>query len=163
MAVAFIGLGSNLGDRRANLEQAVNKLMESIRVIGLSSIYETDPVGRSEQPPFLNAVIKVETDLPAEALLGLLFSVEKDLGRQRTLRWGPRTLDLDLLVYDDVVLDRPELTLPHPEMTNRAFVLVPLAEIEPNLRLPGGQTVAEHLANLAPPWGVNQIGGWTQK
>lgn len=162
MAIAFIGLGSNLGDRRSNLERAVSNLKASINVLARSSLYETEPIGRLDQPPFLNAVAKIQTSLSPKKLLALLLSVEEGLGRIRAVHWGPRTIDLDLLLYDDLIVQSPDLTLPHPEMTKRAFVLIPLSEVEPDLRLSGGKTPAEHLSTLAPPWGVNLIGGWKQ-
>lgn len=150
MPVAFIGLGSNLGDRQANLMAAVSRLglERSVRIVSLSSIYETKPVGRIEQPSFLNAVAKIETGLSPGELLDRMMTIENSLGRIRTVRWGPRTIDLDLLLYEDLILNSPGLILPHPEMTRRFFVLAPLAEIAPELKLPGGQTPAQCLAAL---------------
>jgi len=133
--VAFLGLGSNLGDRRANLEQALERLAgPELCVCGVSSLYESEPVGPvPDQPPFLNAVARVLTSLPARRLLSRCLEVEAQLGRQRTVAKGPRVIDLDLLLLDDLVASWPELELPHPELTRRAFVLAPLMELAPLL------------------------------
>lgn len=128
---AFIGLGSNLGDRFGYLEAAVKALhaRPDIRVVRSSSVYETAPVGLTEQPHFLNMVIEVATDLSPHRLLAAMLAAEGELGRVRDVRWGPRTIDLDLLAYGDVSLKTDELELPHPRMMERAFVLVPLLEL----------------------------------
>lgn len=130
-ATAYIGLGSNLGDRIGYLEAAVKALhaRPDIQVLRCSSVYETAPVGLTEQPHFLNMVIEVATDLTPHQLLETMLAAERELGRVRDVRWGPRTIDLDLLVYGDVSLQTDELELPHPRMTERAFVLVPLLEL----------------------------------
>lgn len=157
MATVFIALGSNLGDRAAHLRYALRALSDAVEVERVSRFYETDPVGFLDQPRFLNAVLRGRTDLAPRDVLALLLRVEGEAGRVRTLRWGPRTLDLDLLLYDDLVLDSPELTLPHPRMAERAFVLVPLLEVWPDARLPDGtglRGVAETLPDAAgiAPW-----------
>lgn len=137
--IAYVGLGSNLGDRKLHLDEAVRRL-GARRV---SSYRETDPVGRTDQPKFLNAVAEVDTTLGPEALLDRLLEIERDLGRVRGERWGPRTIDLDLLLYGDRVIRTPRLTVPHPRMTERRFVLEPIAELAPDLIVPGtGRTVA---------------------
>lgn len=137
MTVAYIGLGSNLGDRLANLRRAVVALDSGdISVRKMSSVYETDPVG-PPQPDFLNAVCEVDTPLSAPELLKRLKSIEVDLGREARERWGPREIDLDLLLYGNEVINDPELKVPHQELTRRSFVLVPLLEVAPDLRLPG--------------------------
>lgn len=130
-ATAYVGLGSNLGDRLQYLESAVTHLhaRDGIRVTRCSSVYETAPVGLTEQPHFLNMAIELETSLSPESLLDVLLGVEHALGRVRTVRWGPRTIDLDLLLYDDVEMRTDRLELPHPRMAERAFVLVPLVEL----------------------------------
>lgn len=145
MARAYLGLGSNLGDRRENLRQAVDQLarVPGIVVRRRSSLYENPPVGYEAQPDFLNAVVEVETSLSPWALLEVLQAIETDLGRVRTLRWGPRTVDLDLLLYEGVRLDEERLTLPHPRLGERAFVLVPLAELAPDWPLPDGRTAGQ--------------------
>lgn len=128
---ALVGLGTNLGDRAATLTRALDRLRSvgGIIRVDASSAYETDPVGYTEQPPFLNAVAAVETTLAPEALLGELQRIEQEFGRTRIVRWGPRTLDLDLLAYEGETRDTSALTVPHPRMFSRAFVLVPLREL----------------------------------
>ncbi|NLC55971.1 MAG: 2-amino-4-hydroxy-6-hydroxymethyldihydropteridine diphosphokinase [Armatimonadetes bacterium] len=138
MACAFLSLGSNLGDRLGHLSEAVRQLRErGVTPRRASSVYETAPVGRTEQPAFLNAVIEVETDLEPLALLAQTQAVENALGRRRVLRWGPRTLDIDILLYDDCRIDLPELQVPHPRMHERRFVLLPLVELQPDVVIPG--------------------------
>lgn len=144
MPLAYVGLGSNLGDRRGLIREALKRLgrIDGVRVLKRSRIIETDPVGRTGQPRFLNAVAEVETKLAPEPLLRRLRDVERALGRVRKRRWGPRTIDLDLLLWDDRSMTTPRLTLPHPRMTERRFVLAPLAELCPGRRVPGtGRTV----------------------
>jgi 2-amino-4-hydroxy-6-hydroxymethyldihydropteridine diphosphokinase len=154
-ATAYIGLGANLGDRAATLREAARRLGELGTITAVSSFYETEPVGFREQPSFLNAVIALETDLPPAALFDALLAIERDLGRVRSFRNAPRTLDLDILLQDDLVMDTPELTLPHPRMHERAFVLAPLAEIAPDVRHPVfGSSAAELLAALPDQSGV---------
>lgn len=131
---AVLGLGSNMGDRAANLAAAVKALehLPGTRVIALSSLYETDPVGYLDQPDFYNQAAVVDTALSPRALLGGCLGIEAALGRVRGRRYGPRVVDLDLLLYEGTVSRDPELTLPHPRMMERAFVLVPLAELFPD-------------------------------
>ena len=145
MPLAYLGLGSNLGDRRANIERALELLGEepTIKVIRVSSFYETEPVGYTDQPDFINAVACVETELPPRELLRAIMSVETKMGRVRTIRWGPRVIDIDILMYDDQQVDEEGLQIPHPRMMERKFVLEPLAEIAPDLVLPGGKTAGE--------------------
>jgi 2-amino-4-hydroxy-6-hydroxymethyldihydropteridine diphosphokinase len=134
LSVAYVGLGSNLGDREASIREAA----ELIGARRLSRIIETEPWGNEEQPKFLNAVAEVETELEPRALLDLLLEVESRLGRERDgTHWGPRTIDLDLLLYGDRVLDEPGLTVPHPFLHDRLFVLEPLAELAPGATIPG--------------------------
>lgn len=130
-AEAYIALGSNMGDREANLMSAIEALdaEPGIRVTGVSGIYETDPVGYTDQPAFLNMAVAVRTELAPLELLRTQLRLESGLGRIRQVRWGPRTIDLDLLLYDNVRMDQEELTLPHPRMMERAFVLVPLHDV----------------------------------
>lgn len=152
MASALIALGGNVGDVRATFKKAIAHVcgMAQAALIARSSDYKTPPWGDEHQTPFVNAAIEIETDLDPHALLFVLQKVERTFGRTRTAerRWGPRTLDLDLIAYDDVALESPDLTLPHPRLFERAFVLVPLAEIAPD-RLIGGRTVAAALASLS--------------
>ena len=148
---AFVGLGCNLGEREALMRQACDDLahLPETTLVRASSLYETEPVGDTEQPEFLNAVAMLDTTLTARQLLWNLQLIERRLGRVRTQRWGPRTMDLDLLLYGDLVLDEAELRLPHPELTRRAFVLVPLVELDPMLVHPvTGQTLIQHLSRL---------------
>ncbi|MFT3828444.1 MAG: 2-amino-4-hydroxy-6-hydroxymethyldihydropteridine diphosphokinase [Opitutaceae bacterium] len=144
MTTAYIGLGSNLGERAAHLRGALAALQRdgAVRVLAQSAVYETAPVGGPAQPDYLNMVVAVETELGAEALLERCLAVEAERGRVRRERWGPRTLDLDLLSYGDVALATERLTLPHPRMAERAFVLVPLAEVASELKI-GDGTVGE--------------------
>jgi len=148
LTVAYVGLGSNLGSRRAMLDQALELLGERVAVVAVSSLRETDPVGPVEQPWFLNGVARIDTDLSAHQLLEHLLEVERVLGRERRERWGPRTIDLDLLLYDEDSIDEPGLTVPHPRLHERRFVLEPLAELHPGLVVPGRGQVSELLAGL---------------
>jgi 2-amino-4-hydroxy-6-hydroxymethyldihydropteridine diphosphokinase len=129
---AYLGIGSNLGDRVSSLQLAVDHLAatEGITVVGVSSVYETTPVGGPEQPDYLNAVVAVETTLTAHELLHVAHDIEAAAERVRTVRWGPRTLDVDVLLVGDERIDDPDLVVPHPRMTERAFVMVPLAELD---------------------------------
>lgn len=130
MSRAYVALGSNLGDREENLRTALKHLRENeVEVIKTSTFIETEPYGVTDQPGFVNAVCQVETELAPLELLRLLLSIEQEMGRVRLRRWGERNIDLDLLLYEDAVLESEELTLPHPDMQNRDFVLIPLAEI----------------------------------
>ncbi len=148
--VCYVGLGSNLGDRAANLAEARLRLNESGRIIAASSIYETEPWGVDPgQPDFLNQVVALATPLPPAGLLELLLSIERDMGRVRSAPGDPRLIDLDLLLYGDEVIDEPGLTIPHPRMTERAFVLDPLAEIAPDAIHPvSGLSISELNARL---------------
>jgi 2-amino-4-hydroxy-6-hydroxymethyldihydropteridine diphosphokinase len=145
MTRAYVGLGANLGDREATIRAAIAGLAG---VVAVSSLRETDPVGNTDQPRFLNGVVALETDLSAPELLDVLLSVERGLGRERRQRWGPRTIDLDLLLYGDETVDEPGLTVPHPRLHERRFVLEPLAELDPELAVPGRGGVRELLAKL---------------
>jgi 2-amino-4-hydroxy-6-hydroxymethyldihydropteridine diphosphokinase len=155
---AFIGLGSNLGDRLQNLATAVRSLKaRGLAVLGASSVYETDPVG-PPQPDFLNAAIAVGSDMGAVELVALLKQVESEIGREQAERWGPRVIDLDLLLYGDQSVAEPGVTVPHPELTNRAFALVPVLEIDGDVELPSGEPLSAFCENnpagirlFAPP------------
>ena len=157
-ATVYLSLGANLGDRLANLRLALTRLQTLARLEEVSSLYETQPQGVSDQPLFLNAVCRVSTGLEPQALLRFLKNVERETGRQPGgERWGPRPIDLDILLYDDRVLDAPELTVPHPRLAERAFVLVPLCELAPELRHPLlGRTMKELLASVGKK-GVRKI------
>ena len=127
----YLGLGTNVGDRKRHLQEAIDSFFPNINCLQLSSIYETKPVGYTEQTEFLNQVVLAETDLAPLALLNQIKYIENKLGRQPTFRFGPRAIDIDVLFYDDLVQETPRLTIPHPRLLERAFVLVPLAEIAP--------------------------------
>lgn len=142
---AYLSLGANLGDRVHTLARAVELLdaTAGLTLRAVSSVYETAPVGVTDQPAFLNLVARFECRLSARELLAIAQKIERALGRVRGPRWGPRTIDIDLLLLGDDRVDEPALTIPHSELTRRQFVLVPLAEIAPDLVLPGGRTAAE--------------------
>jgi 2-amino-4-hydroxy-6-hydroxymethyldihydropteridine diphosphokinase len=142
---AYVGVGANLGDRRAAIEAAV-ALLEG--VVAVSELRETDPVGVTDQPAFLNGAVAIETALSARELLDRLLEVERKLGRERRDRWGPRTIDLDLLVYGDETIDEPGLTVPHPRLHERRFALEPLADLDPALEVPGRGRVSDLVARL---------------
>ena len=160
MTRAHVGLGSNLGDRMAILDTAVRVLDadEQTHVMAVSRVYETEPVGGPEQGPYLNAVAVLETDRSPHELLELLLATEDGLGRVRSERWGPRTADLDLLLYDGPPIDDPGLVVPHPRLTERGFVLVPLVDADPVAALPDGTTAFETLARLGPQRGIVAVG-----
>ncbi|MEM8835389.1 MAG: 2-amino-4-hydroxy-6-hydroxymethyldihydropteridine diphosphokinase [Planctomycetota bacterium] len=151
---ACVALGSNLGDRAAHIDFGFDQLdrLDGTSVVGRSSVLETDPVGPPDQGPYLNAACVLETTLDARALLGAMLEIEATAGRQRgkdQVKWGPRTLDLDLLLFGDSVIDEPGLCVPHPRLRERLFVLQPLAEVAPDARVPpDGKTVRELLEAL---------------
>ena len=132
--MVYVALGSNIGDRQKNLHAAIGLMngVEGISVLRVSSFHDTKPVGGPPQPNYLNAVAEVETDLPPARLLAELQRIEKQLGRTRDVRWGPRTIDLDILLMGDTIADEPGLTIPHPRMHERRFVLEPLCELAPD-------------------------------
>ena len=152
MAIAYICLGSNLGRKKANIRRAVKLLgkKKDIKILKVSSLYETEPVGYVKQDWFVNSCLKAETNLSPRQLLAILKDIEKKLKRKkRFIRWGPRTIDLDILLYDNLRLKTKDLVIPHPEMHKRAFVLIPLMELEPNLIHPTKRkSILELLANL---------------
>ena len=151
MTRAYVGLGANLGDREATLGRAIELLgrRRGVDVVAVSSFRETDPVGYLDQPRFLNAAAALDTSLSPQELLGALLEVERELGRVREgPRYGPRTVDLDLLLMDDLVLDEPDLELPHPRLHERVFALEPLAELDPALVVPGHGAVRQLLLSL---------------
>jgi len=149
MTRAYIGIGSNLGDREATIRRALELLGKRLDIVAVSTLRETEPWGYADQPPFLNGAAAVETDLSARELLEALLAVERELGRTRDgPRWGARTIDLDLLLFGDAVIDEPRLTVPHPRLHERPFALEPLAELDPTLVVPGRGPVAALLAGL---------------
>ena len=151
MPRAYVGLGANLGKREETLDRAIELLREAkgVAVVAVSQLRETDPVGVPEQPPFLNGAAAVETTLSPRELLDALLGIERELGRVRDgTRWGPRKIDLDLLLYADDVVVEPGLRVPHPRLHERRFALEPLADLDPELRIPGRGRVSDLLAHL---------------
>lgn len=157
---AFLALGSNIEDRLDHLQAAVNALDDhpKLRVDALSSVYETEPVGGPEQGPYLNMVLRVATLLSPRGLLRAAQAVEQALGRERLQRWGPRTMDIDILLYGTSTVHRRNLDIPHPRLAQRPFALVPLLEVAPGMKLPDGRSLASLLAKLAPIEGVTMVG-----
>jgi 2-amino-4-hydroxy-6-hydroxymethyldihydropteridine diphosphokinase len=156
---AYIGLGGNLGDRYGNIARAIDKLrlVSATRVVEQSTDYLTAPVGPREQPNFVNSAVKITTDLAPQELLGALKAIEKSLGREETYRHGPRVIDLDILLYDNEIIDTDDLKIPHPEMHKREFVLEPLCEIAPEAWHPVlKKTVREMLQALRNAWPGDQ-------
>ncbi len=157
--VIYLGLGANLGDRRGNLAAALRGIEPAVRVDAVSSLYETVPVGPQDQPAYYNAACSGVTDLTPRALLEHVKRVERELGRSEGMRWGPREIDIDILLFGDEVVEEEELTVPHRELANRAFVLAPLAEIAAELPHPTlGQSIAE-LAAAVDQAGVRMEAG----
>ncbi len=145
MTRAYVGVGANLGDREATIRAAIDALPG---IVGVSELRETDPVGVVDQPAFLNGAVALETELSPRELLDALLAVERDLGRERRERWGPRTIDLDLLLYGDETIDEPGLTVPHPRLHERRFALEPLLDLDPEVAIPGRGRVIDLLAGL---------------
>lgn len=157
---AFLGLGSNLGDRLDHLQRAVDLLHDTdgVRVDGVSSVYETEPVGGPEQGAFLNVAVRVASRRGPWRLLRACQAVERKLGRVREVRWGPRTIDVDILLYEGRVVALPGLEIPHPRLAERPFALVPLIEVAPGETMPDGRRLSSLLVDLAPIEGVTMAG-----
>jgi len=140
----YLGMGANLGDRQQTIEKAVQMLAQTpdIKIINQSAYYETEPIGYTAQDWFLNNVLHIRTTLTPAALLKVTQAIEQQLGRVRTIRWGPRTIDIDILFYGEQIINTPDLIIPHPRLLERAFVVIPLLEIAPEIHYPGGQRLA---------------------
>jgi len=157
--IAYLSLGSNLGNREQNLREAIRRASALGRIVAVSSFYETEPVEFTDQPWFLNCAIALETVAQPAQVMAELLRIENGMGRQRIVKKGPRSIDIDILLFGDGVVNTPELTIPHPEMTRRRFVLQPLAEIAPELLHPVSQKkVTQLLAELAPGQRVQKYG-----
>jgi 2-amino-4-hydroxy-6-hydroxymethyldihydropteridine diphosphokinase len=151
VTVAYLGLGSNIGDRISNLRGAVRLIgeIEEVKVLKASSVYETEPVGYVDQPNFLNCAIEIDTGLSPKELLKQTSEIEIKLKRIRSIRWGPRTIDIDILVFDDIEVNEPDLEIPHPRICERAFVIEPLLELSPDIEIRGLGKLKECKENVA--------------
>ncbi|WP_078593227.1 2-amino-4-hydroxy-6-hydroxymethyldihydropteridine diphosphokinase [Evansella clarkii] len=156
--IAYLSIGSNIDDREEHLKQAVKRIgdLELVSIDQVSSVYETEPVGYTEQEPFLNMAIKIRTDLSAESLLQKTQEIENSGGRKREIRWGPRTIDLDILLFNEENITLEQLTVPHPRMLERAFVLIPLQEIAPSIELSNGKPIEQYIEELTGKEGVHK-------
>lgn len=168
MTRVFLALGANLGDREASLRAALRRLGRGCRVQAVSSLYESPAVvlpGQAPGPDYLNAVCEAETELSAPELLKLAKDIERELGRAPGERWGPRPIDIDILLYGDAAVDTPELTVPHPRMAERAFVLAPLAELAPDARHPLAQRTIGEMAEDVDLDGLRHVAGpeWAEE
>ncbi|MBU4174542.1 MAG: 2-amino-4-hydroxy-6-hydroxymethyldihydropteridine diphosphokinase [Actinobacteria bacterium] len=161
MSTVYLGVGSNQGDRLVFLRAAVECLEEEdgVTVVATSSVYRSEPVGLTDQPEFLNAVVVVDSTLSPRGLLELARRIEDSNGRRRRQRWGPRTLDVDILLIDGVEVDEPDLTVPHPGLTERRFVLEPMLEVDPDVSLPDGTPLREVLDGIGGGQAVWMEGG----
>ena len=150
---SYLGLGSNIGDRLAHLRRAIGSLEATagVQVTKLSSVFETEPVGVTDQEWFLNAAVEIRTNLSAEVLLERTQAIERELGRVATRHWGPRLIDLDILLYGKACVKTAALEIPHPEIQHRAFVMIPLLELDPHLALPDGTAISSCLTRLSSP------------
>lgn len=157
MKPVYLGIGTNLGDRFANLQKAVEMLQERMTVTAVSPVYATEPWGDTNQPPFLNACVAAVTDLQPRELLALLKEIEREMGRTPTRHWGPRVIDIDILFYNRLVLHEPDLTIPHPAVPERAFVLAPLADIIPEYVHPETGKTVEQMLDEVDASGVQHL------
>jgi 2-amino-4-hydroxy-6-hydroxymethyldihydropteridine diphosphokinase len=153
MPIIYLALGTNLGEREANLREALQKLPPTVEVLATSRLYETTPMHVVDQPNFLNMVVKAQTALTPTELLTYLQNLEKEIGREKTFRYGPRKIDLDILFYDDWLIDLPDLQVPHLRLAERGFVLYPMLDLAPDLRHPQTQQTIQELAAQLPDEG----------
>jgi 2-amino-4-hydroxy-6-hydroxymethyldihydropteridine diphosphokinase len=149
--LVYLSLGSNIGARAVNLEMAISRLEELGRVVAVSSFYETEPVEVTAQPMFLNCVVALETEMLPQQFMRAVLDIEREMGRRRTQAKGPRTIDIDILLFGNAVIDTPDLTVPHPAMHERRFVLEPLTEIAPDVKHPALKKTAKELRNALEP------------
>jgi 2-amino-4-hydroxy-6-hydroxymethyldihydropteridine diphosphokinase len=159
MSIIYLGLGSNLGNRAANLRAAVRALSPEVSVLVKSAVYETPPWGVEDQPGFLNMALKAETDLTPAALRDHVKRIEREVGRTETFRWGPRVIDIDILLYEDRIVDTPQLVIPHTQMHKRPFVLVPLASIAPDVVHPALGLSMRELLQHVDTTGITAVEG----
>jgi 2-amino-4-hydroxy-6-hydroxymethyldihydropteridine diphosphokinase len=155
--IVYLSLGTNLGNRLENLKQVLESLKEFCQVVASSSVYETDPWGFEDQPIFYNQVVRIETILEPLPLLQEIKKIELEMGRIPTFQYGPRLIDIDILLYDRLMMNSPELKIPHPQMKSRAFVLTPLVEIAPDLVIPGEEVDIETLNRITDSTGVRKV------
>ena len=161
MHSVFLGIGSNLNKRIQNCNNTLLEISKISKIVELSSLYESEAVGVENQPKFINAVVKIQTELMPHNLLDSLKSIEKKLGRKKSVRWGPRIIDLDILFYDDLIINEEKLVIPHPRLHERRFVLLPLIEIDSNFKHPRmNMTVSELLTNLDHSKNTVKIGAF---
>jgi 2-amino-4-hydroxy-6-hydroxymethyldihydropteridine diphosphokinase len=163
LTIVYLGLGSNLGDREASINKALVELVRSgdCKLSAVSSLYSTKPVGVKEQPQFLNIAVEIITDLEPKQLLKRLREVERKLGREKTFKWGPRVIDIDILLYDELRVAEDNLEIPHPEMHRRGFVLTPLAEIAPSAKHPALGLTVRQMSEAVGSEGVSKISSLT--
>lgn len=160
----FIALGSNLGDRKANLEKALRELSRIGNIRNVSSLYESEPLGYKDQDDFYNAVVEMDVELGPLKLLSVLKGIESSMGRKQTFKWGPRIIDLDILLYGDLVIDLPRLKIPHPEIKNRLFVLLPLLELDPEISCPkDGDKFSELRRQLMGSQRIKKVGNFSKE
>lgn len=156
---AYLSLGSNLGNRIENINQAIERIsaIHGVRLVNVSAYYETSPVGYLDQPDFVNCAVGIEADISPGQLLKSTMEIENEMGRMRSIRWGPRVIDIDILLYGEIKICHDNLVIPHPRMTERGFVMVPLAEIAPDIQILGGPSVKEIALSLSDDHSIRKL------